>query len=1285
MAPPFSLLRRFLSPRSRARLQRRRQQRRLLLEPLEQRTVLAAPTSLAAIAGTVFTDATDNGLTMDDARVPAATVRLYRDGGNLTFDNGGDDTLIGTQTSSAIPATLGNYRFDSLPAGRYFVQQQAVAGLLQRPAQTVQTVDISAAEAAGTAGTVIDSFNTTAQTVSASPVLVSAFSAVAATEAVGGERDAVVNWTSGAGTADLSADQFDSNTLTFTTGTGVTGNALVAWDGADGNATSLNAAGLNATDLTQNGQNLGLRLVLGADQAGASATLRVYSSAANSSSITLPIPATAGGTASVTEYVPFSAFTVASGAGATFASVGAVTLTITGAPSVDAVFDDLGAWGPTVRTTNFANLSPLSIGDLVWRDTNNNGIFDGGESGITGVSLTLFQDSNGSGDYTPGTDTQVATATTNVSGNYAFSSLFPGEYLVIVDAANFSGGGPLVGLTTSTGNNPAPDPDNDANNDDNGTANGALVAARALTLAAGAEPVNDGDSNPHSNLTVDFGFAQITNLTISKTDNQTTAVPGANLTYVIQVTNEGPSAVTGAAVADSFPASITAVNYTASQTGGATGFTAAGTGNINDIVNMPVSSAVTYTAVATVSPAATGSISNTATVTAPAGVTETTTSDNSAPDTDTLTPQANLKITKTDNVTTAVPGGTLTYVIVVTNDGPSNVTGATIADVFPTALTGVTYTATATGGATGFTAAGFGTISNTVNMPAGSTITYTVQATVSPSATGSLTNTATVTAPAGVQETNTGDNTATATDTLTPQANLTITKTDNVTTAVPGGTLTYTIVVTNTGPSNVTGATVADTFPTTLSNVSYTATATGGATGFAAGTGNINHTVTMPVGSTITYTVQATVSAAATGTLTNTATVTAPAGVTETNTADNTASDTDTLTPQANLKITKTDNQTTATPGGTLTYVIVVTNDGPSNVTGATVTDTFPATLSGITFTATATGGATGFSASGTGNLSQTVTMPAGSTITYTVQAKVSSAATGTLANTATVAAPAGVTETNTTDNSATDTDTLVPSVDLVITKTCSPADAVTAGQQLTYTLNVTNNGVSDATGVRVTDTLPSQLAFNSGTVTGDSSLKTVTNNNGTITADLGNLAAGKQAAVTLVTTVNANTQNTTITNPATVQGNETETNTTNNSSQKAVVVTPAVSSIAGVVYVDMNDNGVQDAGEQPIAGVKITLTGTDAAGTAVNTQATTDANGAYQFNDLRAGNYTLTETQPVNFRDGKDTPGTAQGTTPNTAGSDAITNISLGSGVAATGYRFGERRGYFSKRRFMG
>src|SRR5581483_8670278 len=188
--------------------------------------------------------------------------------------------------------------------------------------------------------------------------------------------------------------------------------------------------------------------------------------------------------------------------------------------------------------------------------------------------------------------------------------------------------------------------------------------------------------------------------------------------------------------------------------------------------------------------------------------------------------------TNTDGQTSAVPGSAITYTIVVTNAGPSSVTGASVTDTLPATLTGATYTATATGGATGYAASGSGNLSNTVTMPAGSTITYVVKATISSSATGTLSNTATVGAPAGVTDPNTTNNSATDSDTLsggTTSTDLQITMTDGKTTVVPGSVVTYTIVVTNAGPNAVTGANIVDTLPAAFSNVSFTATATGGA------------------------------------------------------------------------------------------------------------------------------------------------------------------------------------------------------------------------------------------------------------------------------------------------------------------------------------------------------------------------------------------------------------------------------------------------------------------------
>src|SRR5690606_30425977 len=129
-----------------------------------------------------------------------------------------------------------------------------------------------------------------------------------------------------------------------------------------------------------------------------------------------------------------------------------------------------------------------------------------------------------------------------------------------------------------------------------------------------------------------------------------------------------------------------------------------------------------------------------------------------------------------------------------------------------------------------------------------------------------------------------------------------ITKTDGVTTAVPGGTVTYTITASNAGPDAVAPAMVADTFPAVLT-CTWTCVGAGGGTCAAAGAGNINDAAVLPAGGSVTYTASCAIAASATGTLSNTATVSS--SVTDPTPGNNSATDTDTLTPQADLSITK--------------------------------------------------------------------------------------------------------------------------------------------------------------------------------------------------------------------------------------------------------------------------------------------------------------------------------------------------------------------------------------------
>jgi trimeric autotransporter adhesin len=138
-------------------------------------------------------------------------------------------------------------------------------------------------------------------------------------------------------------------------------------------------------------------------------------------------------------------------------------------------------------------------------------------------------------------------------------------------------------------------------------------------------------------------------------------------------------------------------------------------------------------------------------------------------------------------------------------------------------------------------------------------------------------------APAGVfTVTVTATDNCGATSTSTFQltvagADLAIVKTSSVN-LLNSGLMQYTLLVSNTGPSAVTGATVADTFAATLTNAAWTCVGVGGGTCTANGSGNISQLVNLPNGASVVFSITATVVQPLPGTLSNTATVTAPVG-----------------------------------------------------------------------------------------------------------------------------------------------------------------------------------------------------------------------------------------------------------------------------------------------------------------------------------------------------------------------------------------------------------------------
>ena len=602
------------------------------------------------------------------------------------------------------------------------------------------------------------------------------------------------------------------------------------------------------------------------------------------------------------------------------------------------------------------------------------------------------------------------------------------------------------------------------------------VAQSATSPVTNTATASGGGNFPNANNTANdlTNITPLADLTITKTDNAGgssngttgTVIPGNPLTYTIVVSNTGPSDAPGTVVSDMFPANFTGASWTTAAIGGATDTNGTGSGNLSDTVDLLAGSTITYTVTGTVSSSATGTLSNTATVAAGVGVTDSNPT-TSATDTDNLTPSADLSAVITGPAT-IIAGQNETYTITFHNAGPSDAQATLLTVDVPNNTTFVSIhqdSGPPLGGA----------------FAAGATSTFTFVAHVDSNTPDGTVITGKVIASSATNDQNSANNMSSVNTTVHAQADLTITKTDSgggnsggtVGTATPGSALTYTITVSNTGPSDAPGTVVSDMFPADFTGASWTTAATGGATDTNGnGTGNLSDTVDLLANSSITYTVTGTVSSSATGTLSNTATVTPGAGVTDSNPTTS-ATDTDNLTPTANLTITKSDSGggnssgTTGTviPGNALTYTIVVSNTGPSDAPGTTVADTLPTNFIETGYTSSATPGVSDTNGSGTGAINDTVTLPSGGSITYTVTGTVSSSATGALSNTASLTPGVGVTDSNPT-TSATDTDNLTPTANLIITKSDSgggnssgTTGTVIPGDALTYTITVSNTG----------------------------------------------------------------------------------------------------------------------------------------------------------------------------------------------------------------------------------
>jgi len=441
-------------------------------------------------------------------------------------------------------------------------------------------------------------------------------------------------------------------------------------------------------------------------------------------------------------------------------------------------------------------------------------------------------------------------------------------------------------------------------------------------------------------------------------------LPGGTVTYTIAIPNTGTANTSGTTMLDPIPTGTTYVpnsttmnGVSVPDNGGLMPFATARLVNSpgNPAGQIAIGQTATISFQVTINPSPPIIITNLATID-PDGT-------GPAPPVDvaiTNPPvQADLAVAITDGQTTAIPGNPITYTITVTNNGPDTVISLILSASLPAGIVSPSYTPgtgtynSQTGAWTGFT------------LASGQSITLTITGTVAASATGTLTTTATVAPSAGVLDPNYANNTASDTDTLTPWADLAITKSDGQTGVLPNNPITYTITVSNLGPSSVRSLTVTDTLPPDLLNPVFTPNQgiynadTGAWTGLNLGPGQ-----------SIILTLTGTVSPTATGTLVNTVFVSPPVGVTDPNPANNNASDINTIGYLLNLS--KSVDKSAANPGQVITYTTTYQNTGGGVLQGIHISDVtppftkflsasfstpLPANLTGCTITSPSVGG----------------------------------------------------------------------------------------------------------------------------------------------------------------------------------------------------------------------------------------------------------------------------------------------------------------------------------------
>ena len=613
-------------------------------------------------------------------------------------------------------------------------------------------------------------------------------------------------------------------------------------------------------------------------------------------------------------------------------------------------------------------------------------------------------------------------------------------------------------------------------------------------------------------------------LSASKTVNQSKPNVGETITYTLRLTNSGPDAATGIEVTDRLPSGLTYSSHAGGAYNSGAGLWTVGT--------LASGSSTTMTIQATVNTGTAGStVINTARVSAVQQAD--TNAGNNVATASLQVRGADVGVSKVVNNSTPNQGDMVAFTVTARNFGPDSANNVQVTDLIPTGLTikGTNASQGSYSGATGLWQVGILTNGGSATLQlsaqvndgtAGSTITNWATKTFSTEADG---NTANDQAMASVR---------------VLMADIGVAKTVSGTEPSEGSMIAYTLVATNSGPDGATGLQVLDMLPSGLTYSSHS----GGTYVSSSGIWTIGALASS--GST-SLVIQARVNAGTGGSsITNTAQV-YTCNQTDSNPANNTGK-VSIVVQAADLAITKVVNNSQPNVGDSIIYTVAVTNKGPNGATGVTVNDMLPA---GIIY-----GGAVPSQGSYNGRIWNVGSLAIHGSANLQILATIAAGTAGmTITNEAFVLA-------NQSDPTMADRTNRVvlrvQAADLGIFKSVNQSKP-NVGETITYTLRLTNSGPDAATGIEVTDRLPSGLTYSShagGAYNSGAGLWTV-----------GTLASGSSTTMTIQATVNTGTAGSTVINTARVSAvQQADTNAGNNVATASLQVRGADVGVSKVV-----------------------------------------------------------------------------------------------------------------------